>query len=178
MRIITVLVSLLFLAACSSEDKVSRIPDDKIITQNDFESAAGWNIDPDILYHGNAHSGHYAIKVDKDHEFSLTFDTKMGIVSPTRIKTVHLEAWAFLPSDKSTGILGLQIMDPATNTQVYSRGIRLAEKVKSHSKWEKVEADYDLPANITSEQHIRLSLWRADAIDQVLVDDVKLSIKE
>ncbi|GAB3861133.1 hypothetical protein GCM10028822_40140 [Hymenobacter terrigena] len=172
-----VLLSLGLLSACSSDTKSTSASGDKIITANDFESTAGWDVSPTMLDRGRAHSGKYAIKVDKDHEFSLTFDTPLGQASPTKIKTVHLEAWAFLPSDKSTGVLGVQIMD-ANNQQVFGDGIKLGEVVKSHNKWVQVGQDFVLPDNITAAQHIRMSLWRADASDQVLVDDVKLSIKD
>lgn len=177
MKKFTVLLSLVVLSACSSDDKAAATPDASIITENDFESLAGWNTDPTALYRGKAHSGRYALKVDKDHEYSTSFDMALSQVAPTRVKGVHLEAWVLRPSDQSTGVLGLQVMEPETNVQVYSDGIRLAEVVKTYNKWEKVEADYELPATITPTQHLRLSLWRANSTDLVLVDDVKMTIK-
>ncbi|MCA8832425.1 hypothetical protein [Hymenobacter pini] len=178
MKKITVLLALVGLSACSSEDKASSNTDGKLITANDFESSAGWNVDPNLLDRGRAHSGQYAIKVDQNREFSLTFDMALGQATPTKIKTVHLEAWAFLPSDKATGMLGVQVMDDTNSKQVFGDGIRLGDVVKSYGKWTQVSKDINLPADITAAQHIRVSLWRADASDFVLVDDVKLSIKE
>ncbi|SNR74298.1 MULTISPECIES: hypothetical protein [Hymenobacter] len=178
MKKIAVLLGLAFLGACSSDDTSAVASDSKTITANDFESLAGWNNDPATLDKGHAHSGQYAIKVDKDHEFSTTFDMALGLATPAKIKTVHLEAWAYLPSNKATGMLGVQVMDPATNQQVFGDGIRLGEQVKEYNKWTQVSKDIVLPDNITSLQHIRMSLWRADATDRVLVDDVKLSIKD
>lgn len=178
MKNFTFLLGLALLAACSSSDDKSAVePGTTVITQNDFESLAGWNTAPTALFRGKAHSGSYALKVDQEHEFSTTFDMALGFATPTRIKTLHLEAWAMLPGQKSTGVLGIQIVDPETNAQVHSFGIKLAEVVKARNKWEKVEADYELPATITSAQHLRLSLWRADAAEVVLVDDIKLTAK-
>lgn len=170
------LLGLVLLDACASPDNQgSHSPAGRLITANDFESA-GWNVDPALLDRGRAHSGQYAIKVDASHEFSLTFDMALGQATPAKIKAVRLEAWAFLPSDKATGVLGVQIMGGPTNgDQVFGDGIKLGEVVKSYNKWVPVSKDISLPDNITAVQHIRLSLWRAGASDVVLVDDVRLS---
>lgn len=179
MKNFTVLLGLALLGACSSDDKAGSGSGGKVITANDFEESAGWNVDPAMLDRGRAHSGQYAIKVDKDHEFSLGFDMALGQATPAKIKTVHLEGWAFRVGDNSTGILGVQVMDVNNpGQQVFGDGIKIAEVVKSKGKWEQISKDITLPDNITAAQHLRVSLWRADGTDAVLVDDVKLSIKE
>lgn len=179
MKKITVLLSLALLASCSSDDKAGATQKEKIITFNDFESVVGWDDNVGTIDKGRAHSGKYAIKVDKDHEFSLTFDMALGEATPSKLKALHLKAWAFLPSEAAAGILGIQILEPGTNVkQVYGDGIKLGEVVKSYNKWVEVEKDFILPDNITADQHVRLSLWRAGASEQVLIDDVELSIKE
>lgn len=179
MKNFTVLLGLALLSACSSDDKAGgSTSGEKVITFNDFESSAGWNVDPGMLDRGRAHSGLYAIKADKDHEFSLTFDMALGQATPAKIKTVHLEGWAFRAGNGSTGILGVQVMDAQNpGQQTFGDGIKIGEVVKTTGKWEQISKDITLPDNITAAQHIRLSLWRADGSDAVLVDDVKLSIK-
>ncbi|WP_303309532.1 hypothetical protein [Hymenobacter sp. BT730] len=177
MRKLTILLGLSLLGACSADEPSGTATSGKrIITANDFESVAGWNVDPSLLDRGRARSGQYAIKVDQDHEFSLTFDMPLGQATPSKIKHVRLEAWAYLLSEKSTGVLGVQIMEPGTNNQTFGDDIKLGDVVKAHNKWVHVSKDITLPDNITALQHIRLSLWRANASDAVLVDDVKLSI--
>ena len=173
------LLTLALMSACSSADEsADNVASNKIITTNDFESVAGWGcVDLATLEHGQAHSGHYSLKVDGGHEFSLTFDMALGVATPSKIKTVRLDAWAYLPSDKATGVLGIQIMEPAGNAQTYGEGIRLGEVVKEYGKWVKVSKDFVLPDNITAMQHLRMSLWRAGASDYVLIDDIRLSIK-
>ena len=180
MKIATVSLGLLLLlsAACSS-DNSSGAAKDKIITSNDFESTSGWSVDPNLLYRGRAHSGQYAIKVDGEHEFSLTFDMPLAQATPTKIKTVHLQAWALLPNDKATAQLGVQVMKPEDlSQQVFGEGINLNEVVKTYNEWVKVSKDITLPDDITPLQHLRVTLWRAGSNEQVLVDDVELSIKE
>ncbi|WP_375434659.1 hypothetical protein [uncultured Hymenobacter sp.] len=172
------LLGLALLGSCSSDNESGLKVDENTITANDFESLAGWNNDPAALDRGRAHSGQYAIKVDNNREFSLTFDSPLMLVSQKKFKTIVLEAWAYLPSERSTGILGIQIVDPATGQQVYGDGIKLGEVVKSYKKWVQVSKEFALPPNINATQHMRLSLWRADATDAVLIDDLKVSIKE
>ncbi|RYU78423.1 hypothetical protein [Hymenobacter persicinus] len=173
------LLGLALLGACSSDNGQNLKVDDKTITANDFESIAGWNNDPTTLDRGRAHSGQYAIKVDGNHEFSTTFDMPLALASSKKFNTVLLEGWAYLPSDKSTGMLGIQILDPNNpGKEIFGDGIRLGEVVKEYKKWVPVSKEFKLPDNINATQHIRMSLWRADASDFVLVDDVKISIKE
>ena len=69
-------------------------------------------------------------------------------------------------------------MGPNGTSQLFGDGIRLGDVVKSYGKWVKVEKDIVLPETISALDHIRVSLWRADASDEVLVDDVQLSIKD
>ncbi len=173
---------LALLAACHAGPAAEAGIDANTITFNNFEAGGGWSNDairndPNLLEKGRAHSGQYAIKVDKDHEFSLTFDMALGQIQTHKFKTVHLDAWAFLPSDKATGVVGLQVMEHGTNKEVYGDGLKLGEVVKTYNEWVPVSKDFTLPDNITLNQHLRLSLWRANASETVLLDDVKLSVK-
>ena len=165
------------LAACSGDEAVNKF-DPKLITSNDFESVAGWGVDPTMLERGRAHSGRYALKADATHEYSLGYSTLLGQASPTKIKTLHLEAWAFLPSQRSGGILGVQVMSVADpSKEAGSGGIKLGEVVKTYNKWVQVSTDFTLPADVTAAQVLRMALWRGSG-EEVLVDDVVLSIKE
>lgn len=177
MRNIFSLLTLVLLGSCSSGNESTPEVDAQTITFNDFEGGGGWSQDPSLFEKGRAHSGQYAIKVDKDHEFSLTYNMPLGKISDHKFRTVHVEAWAFMPSEKSTGNLGVQVMTPA-NEQVYGDGLKLRDVVKDYGKWVAVSKDFTLPDNIIASQSLRVFLWRADATDEVLVDDVKVSIKE
>ncbi|RZK15068.1 MAG: hypothetical protein EOO56_23665 [Hymenobacter sp.] len=183
MKEFAAILSLALLGACAGNTPTSPEIDANTITFNNFEAGGGWSSDagrndPTLLDKGRAHSGQYAIKVDKDHEFSLTYDMALGRIRSQKFKTIHLEAWAFLPSDKATGVVVVQVMEPVSNKQVHGDGLNLGEVVKTYGEWVPVSKDFTLPDDITMMQHLRLSLWRSNASDVVLLDDVKLSIKE
>lgn len=178
MNIYLGLLSFALLGSCTSDKGTGLQVDENTITANDFESLAGWNNDPMALDRGRAHSGQYALKVDNNREFSLTFDSPLMVVSQRKFKTVVMEAWAYLPSERATGILGIQIVDPVTGQQAYGDGIKLGEEVKSYKKWVPITKEFVLPSDMKTTHHIRFSLWRADATDVVLIDDFKVSIKE
>jgi hypothetical protein len=181
MKHFTALLGLGLLAGCSAPPAGYPELDTHAITFNNFEAGGGWSNDPirnnqSLVARGNAHSGQYALRVDRDHEFSLTYDMPMGLLSHTRIKIVHLEAWVFMVNYKATANIGLQIMEPDGQHQVYADDLKLREVVNTFSKWVMVSKDFPLPDSLKPEQHLRVYLWRADAREEVLLDDVKLSI--
>jgi hypothetical protein len=178
----TALLGLAWLAACSSPNPVGPDVDTSTFTFNNFEAGGGWSSNanqnnPDLVVRGNAHSGQYALRVDRDHEYSLTYDMPLGSISRTKFKTVHLEAWVFMASQRGTATIGLQIMQPDGNTSVGGGDLKFREAVHEYGKWVKVTKDFVLPDNITALQRLRVFMWRADATEEVLLDDVKLSIK-
>jgi hypothetical protein len=184
MKAIVSLLGFALLSACASDkkpDATGPTAEANTITFNNFDAGGGWSNDPGrndptLLDKGRAHSGQYAIKVDPSHEFSLTYDMVLGQLASHKFKTVRLNAWVFMPSNRATGVLVLQVMKADKNEQVYGDGIKLGETVKTYNEWVAVSKDFDLPNDIAPGQHLRLSLWRADASDIVLADDVKLSI--
>jgi hypothetical protein len=68
-------------------------------------------------------------------------------------------------------------MQPDGNTSVGGGDLKFREAVHEYGKWVKVTKDFVLPDNITALQRLRVFMWRADATEEVLLDDVKLSIK-
>lgn len=174
MRKITTLLGFLVISACSSDKK----PDnDGVITANDFEAVAGWNSDLSLLEKNHTHSGQYAIKVDRDHEYSFTYQMPLSAINNReRIKTLHLEAWAYLISDKSNGDLVVQIVDPAQkNKAILYDAIKLGDEVKTYNTWVKVSKDIVVPDSVVAAHQLQLYLWRNSATEPIYLDDVKLS---
>ncbi|MDJ0364271.1 carbohydrate binding domain-containing protein [Hymenobacter sp. H14-R3] len=187
MKYLAALVGLASLGACSSKDDAHDTTDttidDKTITFNNFEAGPGWSNDPNrndvaLVTKSRAHSGQYALKVDKDHAFSLTFEMPLGQISNSKFKTVHLDAWVYMPSAQATGTIGLQIIQPQGNESIGGGDLKFSDVVKTYGEWVKVSKDFTMPDNITAANRLRLFMWRAGASDEVFLDDVKLSIKD
>jgi len=164
--------------SCGGDDD-KKPANGRIVTQNDFESTAGWGVDPALLSREYAHSGVYSITVDPSHEFSLTYEAALGQISPQKFKKIHLEAWVYLQSQKGNASLGVQFTDPAQgNKAIGGEGIDLGQAVKQYNKWVLVSKDFALPDNITSANHLKVFVWRAMASQPVFVDDIRLTILE
>jgi hypothetical protein len=174
------LVVMLLLSGCVAPAPQLDI-DANTIMFNNFEGGGGWSSDPNrndasLIMKGLAHSGQYALRVDQNHEFSLTFDLPLGKISPSKFKGVHLDAWVFMPSAKATAAIGMQIVQPDGSIAVNGSDIKFGEAIKTYNKWVPVSTDFILPDNIIPAQHLRLFMWRADASEEALLDDVKLSL--
>ncbi|MGI4869726.1 MAG: hypothetical protein ACRYFX_00960 [Janthinobacterium lividum] len=177
---------LALLGACSGprpEAGGGPVIDANTITFNNFEAGGGWSNDPgrndpNLIAKGQAHSGQYALVINHDHEYSLAFDMPLGRISSRKFKVIHLEAWAYLPSEHGAANINLQILQPDGNGQVTAGNLELGSAVKTYHEWVKVEKDFPMPDNITAVQRLHVFVWRAGATDEVLLDDVLLSIKE
>lgn len=179
MKNVFLLLGVALLGACSVDNKTAdSAAGATVVAFNDFESGGGWLPDPTLVAKGQAHSGQYAMLVNKDHEFSLTFMSTLGTLSPRKFKKIRLDAWAYMPTAAATGNLGIQIMDASNQKQVYGDGISFRTAIQDYGKWVPISKEFTLPDNIAANQHLRMFLWRADAQTEVLVDDVKLSIVE
>ena len=176
---------LALLGACSAPPPPAGGPviDANTITFNNFEAGGGWSNDPgrndaSLVAKGEAHSGQYALVVNRDHEYSLTFDMPLGRISARKFKVIHLEAWAYLPSERGAANINLQVLQPDGSSRVMEGNLELGTAVKTYRQWVKVEKDFPMPDNITAVQRLHVFMWRAGATDEVLLDDVLLSIKE
>lgn len=171
------LLSLALLGACSADKKEVKASDGAtVVVFNDFETGGGWLSDPTLVAKGQAHSGQYAMVVNRDHEFSLTFNSTLGMLCPHRFKKLRLEAWAYMPNATATGNLTIQIRDASGLKLLYGDNISFRTAIKEYGKWVPVSKEFVMPDSITADQHLRMFLWRADAQTEVLVDDIKLSV--
>lgn len=167
-------LALLAVGACSSDKSINA----DALMATDFESMVGWVPDASTVTKDHAHSGVYALKVDAQHEFSLTYSTTMGELLTKKPKSVKLEAWGYMNSAQGTGSLVMEISDPNTNQQVLREGIELGEQIKDFKKWVKVKKTITLPDNVQPQHRIKIYLWRPGAPEPVYIDDLSLSAIE
>jgi hypothetical protein len=168
------------LTACSSDSasEYQRQSGPNVLTDTSFEEVLGWGgIDPSMLTRERAHTGVFSMRVDKDHEYSLTYDVALGKMSPRKVKKIKLNAWVFLPSENTKAILGVQVIDPDQgNKETFGDGLKM-ETVHDYNKWVQIEKEMELPESLAPTHHLKLFLWRAAAVDPVYVDDLRLSIE-
>ena len=166
----------LLLAACSG--KAGQWVGD-YVTTNDFESVVGWSTDAGSLTKDHAHSGQYAVQVNQDREYGLTFDVPLAAASVHALRGIRVEAWAYLPGPQADAWLNVQIAPPQSpDAPVFRDGLRLLDQVHDYQKWTRVEKEFAFPANLTGDDHLRLFLWRGGSPVPVYLDDIKVRALE
>lgn len=159
------------LAACSKD---APTVDKDVLVHNDFETLYGWVGETPSLTKEKAHSGLYSIKVDPNTEYSLTFRSLIGRLISAKPKKMKLEGWVLRASDESDARLTVQLLRPKDGSSVLSESVSLKEKIAKPGVWEKVEMEFAMPDQASSEDELRLYLWRVGSGEPVYLDDVEL----
>lgn len=167
------LVSVASLAACSG-NKTDTTPAKDVLMQNDFENMAGWVADPTPFTQENAHSGRYSLKVDQDHEYSLGYNYLLGLLSPTRIRGVRVEAWVYMPERNTTAQIRVALNGAAKDETIMNEGIDLSAEVQNTGKWTKVSKEVTFPTQANYTSQLVMYLWRGSNSGKVFMDDVRI----
>jgi hypothetical protein len=168
------------LAACGDDPANGRYVGDTVI-RTDFEDLAGWGPDPSYLTDVHAHSGRQAIFIAPDREYSLTYHLPLGQASLHRIKALDVSAWVYLPSDKASATLAVQVFRPAgaaPGPPLYSGDLLLTSEVHKYGKWQPMQHLFVLPDNLPVEAELRLYLWRGSSTEPVYLDDLYVKARE
>jgi hypothetical protein len=167
---------LLLGAGCSSADGPPQRPAD-VLTDNDFEDLIGWNRADQLasLSRDVAHSGRYALKVDAGHEFSLTFDARLGDLITRPPRALRVEAWVRVPGPGAEDAqlvtnLGLADAPPLTEDRV-----RLGEIIVGANEWTHVVRELQLPPTARPDHRVRIYLWRGNTQVPAYLDDLRLT---
>lgn len=161
----------LSVAACS-QDKTAAADTkaSQVLLASDFENLEGWVPENASLTTEKAHSGTYSIKVGPANEFSLTYISKLGRLSTTRLNKVRLKGWYFL-TKPGPAYMVVQVVNPDANgTNAFYEKVTL-DKVGA---WTEVEQALTLPPALDPASQVRLYLWRSTATDAAYLDDVQL----
>lgn len=162
------------LTACSS-DNPSTATNKSVLMHNDFENLVGWIPDAANLSKEQAHSGQYSIKVDKDNEYSITYRNLLGQLSPSRIRGVRVEAWAYAPEKNTPALLRISLNKTVGGEPTMTEGIDLATQVPEAGKWVKVSKEIVFPLSSNYSSQLVVYLWRADSGSTAYVDDLVLT---
>ena len=167
------LLGLAVLAGCAGSGNGAA---DKVLSQNDFESMAGWAPATPSLTTERAHSGRYAMKVGEGLEFGANFSSPLVQVSPTRLQKLRVSAWALLTNLDTEAQLVVEVKNPADDSQkIFWESFTLNSKVKSVNSWTKVGKTFTLPATLNPTDELRVYLWRGASPAAVYLDDVELT---
>lgn len=167
----------LLLVSCSKdEEKVKGT----LVTSNDFESVLGWGGTSDISVNTEkAHSGKYSIKIGPQNEYAYTYSQTLGQMSPTKMKTLTLSAWVWVPNAQAASSLVVSINhSPMVGTSVYYDGLDLRKDVTKYKSWQHVSKTFTLPDSVQSTNLLKCYLWRANTNESVYADDITLSVGE
>ncbi len=168
------------LAACKSDTSQGLYVGDVVI-RTDFEDLAGWGADPSSLTDAHAHSGRQAIFIAPDREYSLTYHLPLGRASLHRLKALDVSAWVYLPSDKASATLSVQVFRPPgapAGPPLYGGNLLLTDAVHTYGKWQPFQHVFVLPDNLPVEAELRLFLWRGSSTEPVYLDDLYVKARE
>jgi uncharacterized lipoprotein len=162
------------LAGCS-ESKTEAIPEN-LISRNDFESLEGWAPANPSLTTAKAHSGRYSVKVDNGVEYSVSYISPLGKVSPTRLQKLEVSAWVLPTGKESNANLVVEVKNPANDAQkIFWESLETGKEAKEANKWTEVKKTFTLPANVEPTHELRVYLWRAGATQPLFLDDITIS---
>jgi hypothetical protein len=160
------------LSGCSnSNTKVSK----DVLMHNDFESLAGWVPDAVTRKQEQAHSGHYSIKADQTHPYSLTYYSLLGQLSPTRISGVRVDAWAYMSSKDINASLRVGVNDVVGGKMVMGDGIDYNNEVQVPAKWVKISKDFAFPPTVNYSSQLVIYLWGPGGNGTAYIDDIQLT---
>lgn len=172
MRLFTYVALGLLVAASSCSTKTEK--PENLLVSNDFESLDGWGVESPSLNREKAHSGQYSIKIQQGIDFSLTFKNLLGKLSPTRVKRLHVKAYVYM-TKPAGGSLTVQLMKTGTDGAEFNQGIALDTKVKKPGEWTLVEQTFDLPAEASPSNQLRIYMWGSPGDATVYLDDLEVT---
>jgi hypothetical protein len=173
MKIFLLVLALATLTACGNDNPAPDILGKDVLMTSDIDSLPGWLPDPNALKPGPAHSGKYALRVDADHEFTPNYKAFLGQLSPTRLRGVKLEAWAYATDSNSFG--KLEFVLRAADGQELFREQTPLEEMKPYGTWVPISKEIIFPPIINSTTQLVIYVSRAGSHTPAYVDDLKLT---
>lgn len=161
------------LTACSG-NKADTVLDKDVLMHNDFENMLGWVPDAALFTDEQAHSGRYSLQVNQDHEYSLAYNYLLGLLSPSRIRGVRVEAWVYMPERNSSAQIRVAVDGANKGETLMKEGIDLGAEVKDTGKWQKVSKEFTFPTNANYTSQLVIYLWRGGDKAKVFMDDVQV----
>ncbi|RZK15069.1 MAG: hypothetical protein EOO56_23670 [Hymenobacter sp.] len=163
---------LVALAACGGGD--STASDKDVLMTSDIDSMVGWLGNPSDLPKGEAHSGNYSLRVDKNHEFSPGYTAILGQLSTTKLRGVKFDAWVYATNKDASGKLEFVLKETAGGKEIMHEQVNLND-VKDYGKWTLVSKEIIFPPNANYLSQVVIYVSRANSTSPAYVDDLKLT---
>jgi hypothetical protein len=179
-RLVVALVSSasLWATSCSKQADLRDEAGGRVFVSNDFESLAGWlgTTPQPSLTNEQAHSGHYALKVDGTTAYSLNYNSTLGQMSDVRLTKLRVSAWVLVPDDEAHALLVTHIGDapPATKAMLWD-GFDVAKASQKRGQWVHVSKVLNVPAEANASTNIGLYLWCNSGTKATYIDDIVVS---
>lgn len=165
-------------AGCGGKSDVETDPN--LLVNNDFETIAGWLPEGPsaTLSREKAHSGHYSIKVDAAHEYSLTYKAALGQLHDTRIKKINISAWTFVPMAGAKASLVVSVGNPTTpnDKPLLWDGLEVG-KGNAFGKWVEISKSFTIPESASPTSVLTLYLWRTSGNQPIYLDDLRVTLE-
>ncbi|UOQ98178.1 carbohydrate binding domain-containing protein [Hymenobacter sp. 5317J-9] len=169
-------VATLCLAGCGGKTE----KDPNTLVETDFETLAGWIPEPQsgTLTTEKAHSGRYAIKVDGNHDYSLTYKVPMGELHDTRVKKIKVSAWTFVSAADAQAALVAAVGNPADPNKPLLWDATDLNHSHTPGKWVEINKVLTVPATASPASTLGVYMWRTGGTKPVYLDDLKVTIAE
>jgi hypothetical protein len=149
---------------------------ERLVFTEDFEHLDGWLPDATSLTTERAHSGRYAVKVDKEHPYSLTYRLVFGKTFTQRPRLLRLSAWVWVHGAADDARLLTAITPPDPNAPALSTTPIYVADNWPYRRWTHVSRDIVIPPpGYPSSSNLVIYLWNLDTKHPVYADDWTLT---
>lgn len=110
-------------------------------------------------------------------DYSLTFSAPLNQLSATKPRKLRLQAWVWVPDETNTTTL---VVETTGDKGIVSwEGIKLGNTLGSYGSWQQLDQKIMLSPHLTSDDALRVYLWRPSGNDSpVYLDDLVISEEE
>ncbi|WP_375416339.1 hypothetical protein [uncultured Hymenobacter sp.] len=170
------LSGLLALAACQPRAGRQDVRE-WVVFAEDFEHLAGWLPPDPTLTTERAHSGRYAVKVDKEHPFSITYRLTLGEKFMQRPRLMRLSAWVWVtgPDEAAELVLVGNSPDAPPNAPPQVTSQLFLSDYWPYKRWTYISRDVPLPPEVSARTGLVVYVWHNAAKDAVFTDDWQLT---
>jgi hypothetical protein len=162
------------IASCRSDKKTS------LYFLDTVESNYAWNGNhiPCIIKSEKAHSGMYMCKVNKDYSSSVTFNMRLGDISPKPLKAVTVSGWIMLTGNNSERNITIDIRNQ-NDSMVEYFSHNTGYDLRDINKWVYTKYRFNLSKKNRNNIDNRILVYFYNSKEEpIYVDDIAVEFEE